>query len=90
MKKLTITVDDDVYKGLRSRVGVRRISRFLNNMARPLVVDDAVEAAYREQALAEKNNPALAADIAAWLALAGETLPAGDDWQAWMANGHAR
>jgi predicted CopG family antitoxin len=37
--KLTITVDDDVYIGLKTRVGRRRISRFLNDLARPLVLD---------------------------------------------------
>lgn len=43
-KKLTITVDDDVYEGLHRRVGRRRISRFLNNLARPHVAEaDLVE-----------------------------------------------
>ncbi|HTE37365.1 MAG TPA: hypothetical protein VK630_12550 [Reyranella sp.] len=48
MKKLTITVDDDVYRGLKKKVGPRRISRFLNDLARPQVVDDDLLAAYRE------------------------------------------
>jgi predicted CopG family antitoxin len=38
-RKLTITVDDDVYIGLKTRVGRRRISRFLNDLARPLVLE---------------------------------------------------
>jgi hypothetical protein len=38
-RKLTITVDDDVYLGLKAKVGARRISRFLNDLARPLVAD---------------------------------------------------
>lgn len=50
MRKLTITVDEDVYLGLRARVGPRRISRFLNGLARPLVVEDALLAGYREMA----------------------------------------
>ena len=33
-KKLTITVDADVYNGLHSVVGRRRISRLLNDLAR--------------------------------------------------------
>ncbi len=37
-KKLTITVDAEVYDGLRSVIGPRRISRFLTNLARPHVV----------------------------------------------------
>jgi hypothetical protein len=35
LKKLTITVDADVYDGLHSVIGRRRISRFLNDLARP-------------------------------------------------------
>ena len=41
MKKLTISIDADVYDGLRSRIGPRRISRFLNG-ARPSVPDRSV------------------------------------------------
>jgi predicted CopG family antitoxin len=37
-KKLTITVDDDVYEGLHQVIGRRRISRFLNDLARPHVI----------------------------------------------------
>lgn len=33
MKKLKITVDDEVYKGLHVRIGRGNISRFLNDMA---------------------------------------------------------
>jgi predicted CopG family antitoxin len=44
-RKLTITVPDDVYEGLRTVVGARRISRFLSDLARPHVVQcDLVEA----------------------------------------------
>ena len=39
MKKLTITLDEDVYLGLKAKVGARRVSRFLNDLARPLVVE---------------------------------------------------
>ena len=48
MKKLTITVDNDVYRGLKKKVGPRRISRFLNDLARPHVVDDDLLMAYRQ------------------------------------------
>ncbi len=50
MRKLTITVEDDVYSGLRQRVGPRRISRFLNDLAKPLVTEDALLAGYRAMA----------------------------------------
>ena len=36
-KKLTITVEDEVYEGLHRVIGARRISRFLNDLARPHV-----------------------------------------------------
>lgn len=36
-RKLTITVDEDVYAALKAKVGRRRISRYLNELARPLV-----------------------------------------------------
>lgn len=53
MRKLTITVDEDVYEGLQARVGPRRVSRFLNDLARPLVVVDAQEEGYRQMAADE-------------------------------------
>lgn len=49
-KKLTITIDDAVYEGLHRRIGKRRISRFLEMLARPHVIDDHLEAAYQEMA----------------------------------------
>ena len=42
VRKLTITVDEDVYEGLRAKVGPRRISRFLNDLAKPLVTEDGL------------------------------------------------
>lgn len=38
-KKLTISVSDDVYKGLHKRIGRRRISRFINDLARERLAD---------------------------------------------------
>jgi predicted CopG family antitoxin len=49
-KKLTITIDEEVYKGLHSVIGRGRISRFLENLARPHVVSPDFEAAYQEMA----------------------------------------
>ena len=49
-KKLTITIDEEVYKGLHAVVGRGRISRFLEDLARPHVVSRDLEAAYREMA----------------------------------------
>jgi predicted CopG family antitoxin len=46
-RKLTITVEDEVYESLRSVVGRRRISRFLNDLARPHVTGRDLAEAYR-------------------------------------------
>ena len=58
MKKLTITIDDEVYEGLYRRVGRRKISRFLEELARPHVVNTHLEAAYREMASDEAREAA--------------------------------
>ena len=49
-RKLTITVEDEVYEGLHSIVGRRRISRFLNDLARPHVTRQELAEAYRTMA----------------------------------------
>jgi hypothetical protein len=49
-KKLTITVDDEVYHGLHDVIGRRRISRFLNDLARPHVLRRDLEGGYRAMA----------------------------------------
>jgi predicted CopG family antitoxin len=49
-KKLTITIDEEVYRGLHAVVGRGRISRFLEKLARPHVVSPDLEAAYQEMA----------------------------------------
>ena len=53
MKKLTITVEDEIYEGLYRKIGPRRISRFLESLARPHVRHDDLETAYREMAADE-------------------------------------
>jgi predicted CopG family antitoxin len=55
-KKLTITVDEVVYEGLHRVVGRRNISRFLTELARPHVVQDALEDSYREMAADEEHE----------------------------------
>jgi predicted CopG family antitoxin len=60
-RKLTITIADDVYRGLHHKVGRGEISRFIENLVRPHVVTDSeLEAAYREAAQdAEAEREAL-------------------------------
>lgn len=55
-KKLTITVEEAVYKGLRKVVGKRNISRFLNDLARPHVVQDSLDEGYRAMAADEEQE----------------------------------
>jgi predicted CopG family antitoxin len=61
-KKLTITVDEEVYNGLHRVIGRRRISRFLEDLARPHVVSRDLEAAYQEMAQDEARE----AEALAW------------------------
>ena len=55
-KKLTITVDERVYKGLHTVVGRRRISQFIEALVRPHVVGKDLEVAYRQMALDEARE----------------------------------
>jgi hypothetical protein len=49
-KKLTITVDEEVYMGLHKIIGPRKISRFVQEIVRPYVVHPDYESAYAEMA----------------------------------------
>jgi hypothetical protein len=55
-KKLTITVDAEVYDGLHSVVGRRQISRFLNDLARPHVTGQDLRAGYAAMAADEARE----------------------------------
>ena len=49
-KKLTITIDEDVYAGLYQVVGRRKISRFIESLVRPYVVYGDIQGGYRQMA----------------------------------------
>jgi predicted CopG family antitoxin len=49
-RKLTITVSEAVYEGLHRNIGRRRISEFIDRLARPHVVFQDIEASYRDMA----------------------------------------
>ena len=49
-KKLTITIDEEVYIGLYRVIGPRKISRFVEELVRPHVVKHELESAYRAMA----------------------------------------
>lgn len=55
-KKLTITIDEEVYQGLHSTIGRRRISRFIEELVRPHVTAQSLEAAYAEMAQDEERE----------------------------------
>jgi predicted CopG family antitoxin len=45
-KKLTITVDEEIYEGLYRVIGPRRISQFIESLVRPHVIAEDLDAAY--------------------------------------------
>jgi hypothetical protein len=49
-KKLTITLDEEVYHGLHAVIGRRRISQFIESLVRPHVVASDLARAYAEMA----------------------------------------
>ena len=74
-KKLTITVSPEVYRGLRRKIGPGNISRFIDRLARPYVVDDALAAGYRDMAADDLRE----AEALEWAnGTAGSALPESD------------
>ncbi len=49
-KKLTLTVDEQVYEGLYRVAGRRNISSFIESIIRPYLVYDDLDAGYRRMA----------------------------------------
>lgn len=49
-KKLTVTINEEVYEGLRTVIGPRKISRFIEALVRPHVLKSEMYAAYQEMA----------------------------------------
>ena len=61
-KKLTITVDEQVYEGLYRVVGAGRISEFIERLVRPHVLPRELEDAYAQMAQDDKRE----AEAFAW------------------------
>ena len=55
-KKLTITVDERVYEGLRKTIGPGRISQFIEDLVRPHVIAQELEVAYAQMAQDEQRE----------------------------------
>ncbi len=49
-KKLTITIDEEVYDGLCRAVGREQISEFIESLVRPHVIEADLEEGYRQMA----------------------------------------
>jgi hypothetical protein len=61
-KKLTITVDEHVYDGLHKVIGRRKISQFIEDLVRPHVIADDLDAGYAQMAVDEARE----AEALAW------------------------
>jgi predicted CopG family antitoxin len=55
-RTLTISLPDDVYQGLRAKVGEDNMSQFIADAVRPHVSTDDLERAYREMAADEERE----------------------------------
>lgn len=55
-KKLTISIDEKVYRGLYAIIGERKISQFIENLLKPDVLHQNLEAAYQEMAADTKRE----------------------------------
>ena len=55
-KRLTISVGEEVYEGLHPVVGRRRISRFLNELARSHLMQDDLEEGYQRMVADEERE----------------------------------
>jgi len=49
-KKITISLDEDVYDGLYRTIGRGKISQFIEDLIRPYVLDATLDAGYKSMA----------------------------------------
>jgi predicted CopG family antitoxin len=70
-RKMTITLDEAVYDGLYRMVGRRRMSKFIEDLVRPKVMDTSLDEGYEAMASDESRETeavewcnALAGDMA--------------------------
>ena len=61
-KRMTITLDETVYEGLYRRIGKRRISKFIEELVRPHVMDTSLDEHYQAMAA----DKAREAEASAW------------------------
>src|SRR5579862_2550346 len=58
MRKLTITVSEEVHLGLHTKIGARKISRFIDSLARAHVVNDDLDSGYQAMAADRQDTHA--------------------------------
>jgi hypothetical protein len=80
-RKLTITVSDEVYRGLYEKIGPGKISRFLDRLARPYVIGSVLERAYARATAIE--------DLEALYKEAGQDAAAEAEAEEWIEAGFA-
>ncbi|MBA4143780.1 MAG: addiction module antitoxin [Nitrosospira sp.] len=56
-KRMTITLDEEVYEGLYRTVGKRRMSQFIEDLVRPHVMSSSLDDGYKAMA-ADKGREA--------------------------------
>ena len=69
-KRMTITLEEDVYEGLNRRIGRRKISQFIEDLVRPHVLDTSLDEGYKAMARDKLRE----AEANEWMnALAGDS-----------------
>jgi len=62
-KRMTITLDEAVYDGLYRAIGKRQMSQFIEDLVRPYVVSEALDAGYQAMA----NDSLREKDASEWI-----------------------
>ena len=55
-RKMTITLDEDIYEGLYRTIGKGRMSQFIEDLVRPYVLDVALDEGYQAMAADEERE----------------------------------
>ena len=55
-KRMTITLDEAVYEGLKRSIGKRRMSQFIEDLLRPHVLDTVLDDGYKAMAADEARE----------------------------------
>ncbi|KXW57099.1 hypothetical protein FEMY_23780 [Ferrovum myxofaciens] len=69
-KKMTISLDENVYDGLYRTVGRRHMSQFIENLLRPHVLDTVLDDGYKAMAADQERE----ADAMEWCNAIGSDM----------------